>query len=167
VVQAVDVDAPHERAEDLEARGHDHARPDLGSLPSRRLVRSEVEDGEREDPEQVLLPQGGGLAVGKQPQRDVDEEVGLQPVRLQAFSDSLDYLIVPRSSMRLPCSFHPVPAQVITCSCMIGKWSLEVVVSLTPGRRNGFVSLSWLLAIFITLALVRLFPACLSTSTMV
>ena len=34
------------------------------------------------------------------------------------------------------------PFQVITCSCMIGKWSLEVVATLTFGRRKGFVSSS-------------------------
>src|SRR5258708_39078590 len=47
------------------------------------------------------------------------------------------YLIVPRSSMRLPCLVQPVPLHVITCSWGIGKWSLEVVLTTPPGSRNG------------------------------
>ena len=57
---------------------------------------------------------------------------GCSPAPLRAC-----YLIVPRSSMRLPTKVHPVPFQVITCSWVIGKWSLEVVLTTTPGRRNG------------------------------
>src|SRR6185437_8090530 len=97
------------------------------------------------------------------------EQVGVQPVGPHPTCDVLDdfYLIVPRSSMRLPWSFQPVPAQLITCSCMIGKWSDEVVLTATPGSRNGFVSLSCLDAMSMMFARVRFEPACVSTSTIV
>jgi len=56
VVHPVLVDAPHERAEDLEARGHADADPHLHALLFGRFQRGEVEDKEGEGAEQVLLP---------------------------------------------------------------------------------------------------------------
>src|SRR5437762_12847820 len=79
----------------------------------------------------------------------------------------LDQEMVPRSLIRLPCRCQAPFVHWTTCSCMIGKWSLEVVVTVIPGSRNGLVSLSWLDAILITFARVRFDHACLSTSTIV
>jgi len=67
VVHPVAVDAPDERAEDLEARGDRDARPHLGALVPRRFQRGEVEDQEGQEPEQVLLPERSDLAVGEKP----------------------------------------------------------------------------------------------------
>src|SRR3989442_7560556 len=113
------------------------------------------------------MPRSRDPAVREQADGDVDQKVGLEPVRLQAFKDSLDYLMVPGSSIRLPWSVHPVPFQVMTCSCMIGKWSDEVVLTLTLGSRNGLVSFSLLAAMSITFFRVMTVPACFSTSTIV
>src|SRR5438270_2394981 len=81
------------------------------------------------------------------------------------------YLIVPRSSMMLPCRCQELAVHWRTCSCMIGKWSLDVVVTLIPGSRNGLAfcpdSFSCDDAIFITFSRVKFEPACLSTSTIV
>src|SRR6266849_4553373 len=87
---------------------------------------------------------------------------GLRPAPLRCC-----YLMVPRSSMRLPWRVHPLPPQWITCSCVMGKWSLEVVLTFTPGSRNGLVSLSWLAAMFITFLRVMTEPACVRMSTIV
>jgi len=51
VVQPVLVDAPDQGPEDLEARRHADARPDLRALLARSFQRGEVEDREGQDTE--------------------------------------------------------------------------------------------------------------------
>src|SRR5207253_4195253 len=167
VMQPVAVDAPDDGAENLEPCGHRDAQPHLHALLFGCLEGGEIKDREREHPQYVLLPLSCDSTVGEQPERGVDQEIRVQPIRLHASRNRRDYLRVPLSSMMLPWSVQPVPFQVITCSCMIAKWSDEAVLTLMPGSRNGFVSFSRLAAISMTFFRVMLVPACFSTSTMV
>src|SRR5712692_1560302 len=92
--------------------------------------------------------------------------VAHRPRRGSLFEDR--YLIVPRTSMRLPCGVQPVPFQVDNCIWLIGKWSVGVVLTTMPESTKGLlVSLRLLPAMLITLARVMFDPACLSTSTIV
>ncbi|TME40067.1 MAG: DUF2269 family protein [Chloroflexi bacterium] len=167
VMQPVAVDAPDDGAENLEPCGHRDAQPHLHALLFGSLEGREIKDRERKHPQHVLLPLSCDPTVGEQPERGVDQEIRVQPIWLHASRNRRDYLRVPLSSMMLPWSVQPVPFQVITCSCMIAKWSDEAVLTLMPGSRNGFVSFSRLAAISMTFFRVMLVPACFSTSTMV
>src|SRR6266851_4204937 len=199
VVQAVAVHTPDQRPEDLESCCHADADPHLHALLLGCLQRRQVQQDEGERAERPLLPQRGYAAVREEQERRVREQVGVQPVRLEAIEHRGNsktprtprlrrefagtpfgsgaglrpaplrccYLMVPRSSMRLPWRVHPVPPQWITCSCVMGKWSLEVVLTFTPGSRNGLVSLSWLAAMLITFLRVMTEPACVRMSTIV
>jgi len=67
VVESIAVDPPDERAEHLEAGRDRDACPHLRARAGRRLEGGEVEGDEGEDAQDVLLPQGGDLAVGEKP----------------------------------------------------------------------------------------------------
>jgi len=65
VVEAVVVDAPDKRAEDLIGGSHHDANPHLQALLARRLEGGEIQDREAESAQQMLLPQRGDPAVSE------------------------------------------------------------------------------------------------------
>src|SRR5260370_3508303 len=84
VGQAVAVRTPDQRPEDLEAGRNADADPPLHALLLGRLQPRQVQQDEGERAERPLLPQRGYAAVGEEQERRIREQVGVQPVRLEA-----------------------------------------------------------------------------------